>query len=136
LATGVFDVLHSEHLKFLHKAKAAGDLLLVGLESDQRVKKMKGPTRPIYPAEVRKNNLEIWQLADSAFILPENFESSADHENLIKLIRPAILAVSSHTAHLPEKSAILQKYGGQVIVVHQYNPTLSTTQLLAQRAKN
>ncbi len=132
LATGVFDVLHHKHAEFLRKARAAGDFLIVGLESDVRVTAMKGPDRPINPAAKRQENLEKLGIADVVFVLPEQFAGPADHEALIAFIKPTALAVSSHTKHLEAKSQILQKYGGTVIVVLEHDPTISTTQMVAR----
>ena len=133
LVTGVFDILHPEHRKFLEKAKLAGDFLLVGLETDLRVRALKGPDRPINSAQIRLKNLKKLLVADEVFILPENFQTDSDHETLISLIKPDVLAVSSHTAFLAKKAAILQKYGGQVIVVHEHNPEQSTTKILKHK---
>ncbi len=133
LATGVFDVLHSEHRAFLQAAKELGDFLVVGIESDVRVKKLKGPDRPINPQAQRVANLQTLAIADAIFILPEQFSQPADHEALIVAIKPAYLAVSAHTAHLEAKTAILAKVGGQVIVVRKHNQSISTTQLLQQQ---
>lgn len=130
LATGVFDLLHPEHINFLEKAKATGDILVVGIESDARVKSLKGPNRPINPASQRLQNLKQLNIADHIFILPDSFNSPAAHQQLIATIKPDILAVSSHSPHLDKKQAILKKHGGQVKIVHQHNPNLSTSKLL------
>ena len=130
LVTGVFDVLHGAHRNFLELAKAQGKVLLVGLESDVRVSQIKGQDRPINNQEIRLARLENWELADGVFILPEQFSLPLEHERVIAMIRPAILAVSSHTEHLEQKTRILQKYRGQVKVVFNQDPTTSTTQLL------
>ncbi len=130
LVTGVFDILHQLHRLFLEKAKAAGDFLVVGLESDLRVTAMKGKGRPINSQAIRQQKLEALNLADIVFILPEQFAGPTDHEALIAHIKPAVLAVSSHTKHLEAKSKILQKHGGQVIVVLEHDPSVSTTKLL------
>ncbi len=130
LATGAFDVLHQEHINFLKKAKAIGDYLIVGVESDVRVKQMKGEGRPVYSQDVRVKNLENLQIADEVFILPEQFSKPEDHIALIKKIRPRFLAVSSHTHHLEKKQAILKQFGGDVVIVHEHNPEISTTKLL------
>ncbi|HYD34853.1 MAG TPA: adenylyltransferase/cytidyltransferase family protein [Vitreimonas sp.] len=135
LVTGVFDILHHEHVEFLQKAKALGDELVVGIESDVRVAAIKGPGRPINTAAIRKTNLENLGLADEVFILPEAFDKPEHHEALIAQYHPDFLAVSSHTAHLDKKQALLAKYGGQVVVVHDHNPAVSTTQLLQQQTK-
>ena len=135
LVTGVFDLLHAEHRQFLQLARAQGDVLLVGVESDQRVTQMKGAGRPIQPLAERILALRSLGFIDCVFALPEKFNQPEYHESLISKIQPSILAVSSHTAHLAAKQKVLQKYGGKVIVVHQYNPHLSTTQLIRQAQK-
>lgn len=136
LVTGVFDVLHQEHHNFLEKAKAVGDVLIVGLESDVRVRQMKGESRPIFSQEVRRQHLAEWELADLIFILPEHFGTPADHEKLISDIKPNVLAVSSHSPHLEAKQRILAKYGGEVRVVYQHNPELSSTILIGKATKS
>jgi len=133
LVTGVFDVLHQEHLNFLKKAKAEGDVLVVGIESDVRVKQMKGEDRPLNTQDIRKYNLEQTKIPDLVLILPEDFSNRDDHEQLIKTIKPTVLAVSSHTSHLAVKQEIMSKYGGEVKVVHQFNPDVSTTQILKKK---
>ena len=87
LVTGAFDVLHREHVNFLKKAKLAGDVLLVGLETDERVQKLKGDGRPINRQLERVTNLEQVDLADLVFVLPNKFETDEEHEALIKQLK-------------------------------------------------
>jgi rfaE bifunctional protein nucleotidyltransferase chain/domain len=134
LATGVFDILHQEHLHFLEKAKAVGDVLLVGIESDQRVRQLKGEGRPINTELIRWQNLDQLRLADAVFVLPDQFGNREDYVLLIETIRPQILAVSSHTLHIDRKQAVMKLVGGEVRVVHDHNPAISTTQILNQRS--
>ena len=130
LVTGAFDVLHREHVNFLKKAKLAGDVLLVGLETDERVQKFKGDDRPINRQLERVTNLEQLDLADLVFVLPNKFETDEEHEILIKQLKPAVLAVSSQTPFIEAKQLIMAKVGGEAVVVHQHNPTISTTQII------
>jgi len=130
LVTGVFDILHKEHILFLNKAKALGDYLIIGVESDIRVKQMKGEDRPINSQKVRKVNLEKLKIANDVFILPEEFNKPIHHKKLIQNIKPKILAVSSHTKHLDKKQVILSELGGKVVIVHNHNPKISTTKIL------
>lgn len=130
LVTGVFDILHEEHMSFLAKAKQAGDLLVVGLESDQRVRQIKGSGRPVNSETERRQNLWELGIADFVFILPDDFSQPQQHRQLIETIRPAALAVSSHTKHLDKKSRILESVGGKLVVVHDFNPSISTTILM------
>ena len=136
LVTGVFDILHEAHREFLENAKKVGDVLVVGVESDLRVRAMKGPERPIHTAEERAAALRAQTPADEVFVLPESFVKPMDHERLIATIRPDTLAVSSHTKHLEAKQRILAKYKGEVKIVMERNPAVSTTKILSERSIN
>lgn len=135
LATGVFDILHQEHKRFLEKAKAAGGVLVVGIETDQRVQALKGPGRPVNSQDKRVAQLEALGIADAIFILPAQFSTQADYVNLIEVLQPQILAVSSHSPYLENKQKIMAQFGGEVKVVHHHNPLVSTTQILAGQAQ-
>ena len=130
LVTGVFDILHKEHVKFLKKAKALGEELVIGIESDKRVREIKGKGRPVNSQEVRKKNLEKLGLADRVLILPEEFSQPTDHLKFLKKIKPDILAVSSHTAHQKEKAQLMRLVGGRLMVVHKHNLEVSTTKII------
>lgn len=130
LVTGVFDLLHEEHIAFLVSAKALGERLVVGIESDLRVRKLKGEGRPIQTEQVRKNAIEKLGFVDETMILPIRFETDADHLRLLQLVKPAILAVSSHTPHLAVKRRLMKQVGGKVVVVRQQNVNVSTTKIL------
>jgi rfaE bifunctional protein nucleotidyltransferase chain/domain len=130
LVTGVFDVLHREHIAFLKESKKVGDVLIVGIESDRRVKIMKGEDRPINSQSKRKKALENFRIASRVFILPEVFFSPRDHRELILGIKPHLLAVSQHSPFLSEKQKILSEVGGKVLVVLKHNPEISTTKLI------
>ncbi len=130
LVTGVFDILHEEHQKFLQKAKNLGDLLLVGLESDLRVRQMKGEGRPINQQAIRLANLQKLELADFVFILPEKFSQTADHRQLIAQIKPDFMAVSANTLFQKEKARILAEFSAKLVVVHDFNPAVSSSQII------
>lgn len=132
LATGVFDLLHEEHKRFLQRAGEVGDILIVGVESDLRVKQLKGENRPIWNEARRVAEIEKTNIAEAVFVLPEQFSKSEDHEKLIAQIRPKFLAISSHTPHQTEKQAIIEKYDGELVIVYQRNPEVSTTKILEQ----
>jgi cytidyltransferase-like protein len=132
LVTGVFDLLHYAHRQFLLKAKAQGEVLIVGLESDVRVRQLKGEGRPVHTQVERQRQIENLGIADLVFILPEQFSQPADHQALITTIKPQVLAVSSHSPHLDRKQAVMDLVGGQVKIVMQHDPSISTTLLLQQ----
>lgn len=136
LVTGVFDLFHQEHLTFLKKARAAGNFLMVGIESDLRTKHLKGEGRPINNQGKRVKNIEETGLADIVEVLPEAFDQPDHHRHLLSLLRPNILAVSSHTPYLESKRQLVALFGGKLQVVHQHNPNVSTTIAIGQRKIN
>ena len=136
LVTGVFDVLHHEHLHFLRASRSLGGKLVVGIESDKRVRRIKGKDRPINKSSERRKRLEELDFIDSVIVLPEKFSQPIDHLHLLQSIKPSILAVSSHTPHLDEKRRLMAKIGGVVRVVLEQNPAISTTKLIARKEMN
>lgn len=88
---GTFDILHRGHLELLNYAKSLGDFLLVGIDSDERVKEKKGLTRPIHSQEERKFFLENLKSVDSVDI----FSSDYELESMIKSFKPDIMVVGS-----------------------------------------
>jgi len=136
LATGVFDILHQEHETFLRKAKALGGKLVVGIESDVRVRELKGVGRPINNQAQRLAQLQALKIADEVFVLPEVFSKPEDHRALVQKVDATILAVSSHSPHLEKKQKLMEALGGKVVVVHEHNPAISTTKILEQRQAN
>ena len=77
-ANGCFDIIHRGHIELLKYAKSCGDKLVVGLNSDESVRNLKGPTRPIQRQEDRKSILEAIRWVDEVIIF--------DEETPIKLI--------------------------------------------------
>ncbi len=83
---GCFDILHVGHVKYLQEAKSFGDILIVGLNSDESVSRLKGPTRPVNCAEDRAYLLAALEAVD--FVVP--FTEDTPHD-LIKLVAPDTL---------------------------------------------
>lgn len=88
---GTFDVLHLGHLALLNYAKSLGDKLFVAIDSDERVRQLKGPTRPIYDVYQRKVMLLNLKAVDEV----EIFSSDEELEMWIKQINPTIMVVGS-----------------------------------------
>ncbi len=83
---GCFDLLHRGHVRYLVQARALGDLLVVGLNSDPSVQALKGPARPIVPAEERAEVLAALEAVDYVTIFEE-----PTPERLIAALQPDIL---------------------------------------------
>ena len=83
---GVFDILHPGHLRYLQQARALGEALIIGLNSDASVKRNKGPERPINPENERAEILEALACVDGVVVFDE--ETPAE---IIRAIQPDIL---------------------------------------------
>lgn len=133
LATGVFDLLHREHRNYLKAARDCGNLLFVGVETDHRVRQLKGKDRPVQNQNLRLANLANLPFVDYLFLLPETLDSSIGRDEFISRLHPQIYAVSQHSPNQSEKRRLLRKYHGRLEVVLPRNPAISTTQIIANR---
>ena len=88
---GTFDVLHFGHIELLNYAKSLGDFLYVGIDSDERVKQLKGPSRPIHNQENRKFLLENLKAVNRVLL----FNTDEELTELVKIIKPDIMVVGS-----------------------------------------
>jgi len=83
---GVFDLLHPGHVRYLTAARALGDALIVGVNSDRSVRAIKGPTRPINPETERAEILSALSCVDAAAVFDEDTPAE-----IIKAIQPDVL---------------------------------------------
>ena len=88
---GCFDIIHRGHIELFRYAKSLGSKLYVGIDSDSRVKKLKGEQRPINSEEDRRSVLDSIKYIDKTFV----FGSGIQLEDLIKQINPSVLVVGS-----------------------------------------
>ena len=111
---GVFDILHAGHVTYLQAARELGDMLLVGLNSDDSVRMLgKGPDRPINTAEDRVTVVAALRCVDGVVVFSEKTP-----ENLIELLKPEIHVKGGDykVEDLPE-SAIVHSYGGEIVIL-------------------
>ena len=113
LANGCFDLLHVGHVRYLHAAKKLGERLVVAVNADETVRKLKGEGRPLMPAEERAEILSALSDVDAVVIFPE-----ADVRALIRELKPDVHAKGTdYTAEtVPERDAVVE-YGGRVAIV-------------------
>jgi D-beta-D-heptose 7-phosphate kinase/D-beta-D-heptose 1-phosphate adenosyltransferase len=88
---GCFDVLHRGHFEMLKYAKSLGDYLMVGIDSDDKVKKDKGPDRPFNTVEDRQYALESLRCVDKVL----TFNTKEELQYLIELMQPEVMVVGS-----------------------------------------
>jgi len=129
LAGGCFDILHAGHIAFLEKSKKVGDVLILLLESDEAIKKLKGENRPINKQSIRAKILSAVEFVDFIILLPEKFETN-DYRKLVKSISPDIIAVTAGDPNIKEKKSQAKEVGGKVKVVLKKLPDYSTTKLI------
>jgi rfaE bifunctional protein nucleotidyltransferase chain/domain len=83
---GVFDILHPGHLRYLQAARELGDVLVVGLNADESVRRSKGPARPINPEQERAEMLAALACVDAVVIFGEDIPDA-----IIRIVQPDIL---------------------------------------------
>jgi len=112
LANGCFDLLHVGHVRYLQAARALGDVLLVGLNSDASARRLKGPGRPVVPASERAEIVGAIAGVDAVAIFDED---RAD--GLIARVRPDVHAKGTDYAPetVPERAAVVAA-GGAVAI--------------------
>jgi rfaE bifunctional protein nucleotidyltransferase chain/domain len=112
LANGCFDLLHVGHVRYLREAKSLGDVLLVALNSDDSVRRLKGPGRPLMPAEERAELLGALSAVDAVVLFDDDRV-----DGLITRLKPAIHAKGTDYSEesVPERPAVLA-VGGRVAI--------------------
>ena len=128
---GCFDILHAGHAYYLKKAKELGDILVVGLNSDESIRRIKGPQRPIVPQEMRAYLLDNLKPVDYVVIFDEDTP-----ERLIKAIRPHVLVKGAdwEIKNIVGADFVLS-YGGKVESV-EFKFDISTSDIIKRILEN
>lgn len=122
---GCFDIIHIGHIELLKFCSSLGDLVVVGLNTDESVKRIKGEKRPINPLEDRKRILESIRYVD--LVIPFDEDTPL---NLIKEIKPDILVKGGDWKEEDiVGSDFVRTYGGKV-VIFPYIKDKSTTNII------
>ncbi|PYS59684.1 MAG: D-glycero-beta-D-manno-heptose 1-phosphate adenylyltransferase [Acidobacteria bacterium] len=113
LANGCFDVLHVGHIRYLEAAKALGDLLIVGVNSDEQTRRLKGEGRPLAPQDQRAQIVSALAAVDFVTIFHE-----PTVEQLLLALRPDIHAKGTDYTEdtVPERD-VVRSFGGQLAIV-------------------
>jgi D-beta-D-heptose 7-phosphate kinase/D-beta-D-heptose 1-phosphate adenosyltransferase len=121
---GVFDIVHVGHVRYLRAARALGECLVVGVNSDACTRNLKGPSRPFVPQSDRMEMLAALDCVDFVTVFNEQTP-----EQLLNVIKPDIHAKGGdyHPALLPE-TEVVEKHGGKVVII-PFEEGYSTTSL-------
>ncbi len=113
LANGCFDLFHVGHIRYLAGAKSLGDILIVGLNSDEQVRKLKGGNRPFMPEQERAEIISALKFVDFVTIFDEPTVAE-----LIRAVRPDFHAKGTdYTPDTVPEREIVKEYGGKTAIV-------------------
>ncbi len=122
---GCFDILHVGHVRYLKEARQLGDLLVIGLNTDASVRRLKGPERPLQSEAARAEILAALACVDFVVLFDEETP-----EQLIHQVRPDVLVKGGDYSIATIVGApFVQSYGGQVKVL-PFSTGFSTTSII------
>lgn len=132
LAGGCFDILHPGHVVFLKKAKAAGDSLVVFLESDEKVCQLKGVGRPVHPQSGRAQVLSSLSAVDYVVLLPF-LRSDAEYDELVIRLKPDIIAATRKEENISHFLRAAKLSGAKLKFVTKVVGNYSTSKILGTK---
>jgi len=124
LTQGTFDLVHIGHGRYLQRAKEHGDILVVGVDSDEKTRNRKGPTRPMIPQEERIEMLSHIGYVDLVVLK----EDGQEKWSLTKLVRPDVL-IATETTYTEEEVCQLDEFCGEVVVLKRQAETSTSARM-------
>lgn len=124
LTQGTFDLIHIGHARYLAQAKSHGDVLFVGVDSDEKVRKRKGPDRPVVPENERIEMLTYLESVDHVVLKPNLTEKWL----LMKIIKPDVL-ISTQETYSQKEIKELEKICGKVVVLEPMATTSTSAKI-------
>lgn len=124
LTQGSYDLVHIGHARYLEAAKKKGDILIVGVDDDDKIRARKGPERPIVPEEERLEM--VLHLRPVDIVVLKRLKDPKWH--LIKTIRPDVLIATKET-YTKKELAELKKYCGKIIVLERMATTSTSAKI-------
>jgi D-glycero-beta-D-manno-heptose 1-phosphate adenylyltransferase len=124
LTQGSFDMVHIGHARYLEKAKTHGDILIVGVDSDEKIKHRKGPNRPVVPQDERLEMLAYLKPVDHVVLK----ELSSPKWELISAIRPDVLIATSET-YTQEQLQQLKEFCKKIVVLKPMATTSTSAKI-------
>ena len=129
LANGCFDVLHVGHVRYLEGARAEADVLVVGVNGDDSVRRLKGEGRPVMPAEDRALMVAALKCTDHVVVFEED-----DVSHLLLTLRPDVHCKGTdYTEETVPERDVVRSYGGRVAIVG--DPKEHDTRRLLERIR-
>lgn len=126
---GVFDILHAGHVKALRESKEQGDVLIVGINSDACVKRLKGDSRPLVSENDRAYMLDALDCVDYVFMFDED-----DPREFLNALKPDVHTNSEEYGEDCIEAEVVKENGGKIYLIKKI-PGLSTSELI-EKIKN
>jgi D-glycero-beta-D-manno-heptose 1-phosphate adenylyltransferase len=127
LTSGSFDLIHLGHVKYLAKAKELGDVLVVGVDSDAKIRRRKGEDRPMVPERERLEMLAHQRPVDLLYLKDDEEERWA----LIKAVAPDVLVLTADHSYSDEDQKGLEDIVGSIAVIER-QATITTSERIRQ----
>lgn len=124
LTQGTYDMVHVGHARYFEMAKRHGDLLVVGVDSDEKVRARKGPERPVVPESERLEMVTHLRPVDIVYLK----QKQAPRWSLIKLVCPDVLIATRQT-YTKKDLKDLKKYCGEVVVLDPQATTSTSAKI-------
>ena len=135
LAGGCFAFLPPGHVIFLENAKKTADILMILLESDEKVKQLKGANRPIHTQRTRAKVLSALQVVDYVVMLPF-LKSEASYDEVIQKIQPDVIAITVGYKRIHHHKKAAKLTGAQLKYVTKRINGYSTSKILMFQDEN
>jgi D-glycero-beta-D-manno-heptose 1-phosphate adenylyltransferase len=126
---GCYDILHPGHIRLLEKARSLGDVLILALNTDSSVARLKGPTRPLIPGDERARMALMLEAVDAVTLFDEDTP-----RELIAEVLPNILIKGADWAHFIAGREEVEAAGGKVMAL-ALEPGFSTTNIVEELLK-
>ncbi len=127
LTSGSFDLIHVGHVKYLARAKEFGDILVVGVDSDAKIRRRKGDDRPMVPEDERLEMLAYQRPVDLIYLKDDDEERWA----LARAAQPAVLVLTADHRYSPGEQEALREFCGRVEVVERQS-SVTTSERIRQ----
>jgi len=129
LANGCFDILHVGHVRYLEGARKEADVLVVGVNGDASVARLKGPGRPVMPEDDRALMVAGLRAVDHVVVFPED-----DVGHLLRTLRPDVHCKGTdYTPETVPERDVVRSYGGRIAIVG--DPKRHDTRVLLERMR-
>lgn len=122
MMSGSFDLPHITHVGFFNNVKKSGGKLFIALGTDEQIRTLKGPTRPVIPEHARASMLAALEIVDYVIIANEPMEmpSKIHFDKLASIIKPDVFALNDDDSAVEEKRAFAKKHGAEFVIIDRF----------------